>query len=133
MILTIGLRTALITPKIRATASSVSTLEVTEAVVSSMPGTTAVATARAAAEASTRIRNRMPHLGITGSPGCLRAPMAKIGEARPRRALPPARPPAPVRAAGGERDRGPTIVRARAPYDQGVQGCSTAAWLLAPP
>src|SRR5262249_58557430 len=58
---------------------------------------------------------------------------AKTGEARPRRALPPARPPAPVRAAGGERDRGPTIVRARAPYDHGVQGCSTAAWLLAPP
>jgi hypothetical protein len=43
-------------------------LDVTEPVVSSMPGTTAVATARAAAEASTRIRNRMPHLGITVCP-----------------------------------------------------------------
>src|SRR6516165_11441784 len=53
-----------------ATQKSVSTLDVTEAVVSSMPGTTAVATARAAAEASTRIRNRMPHLGIAGRPGC---------------------------------------------------------------
>src|SRR5215831_9334403 len=48
----------------RATARSVSTLDVTEEVVNSMPGTTAVATARAAAEASTRLRNRMPHLGI---------------------------------------------------------------------
>src|SRR6516162_6279845 len=52
-----------------ATPRSVSTLDVTEAVVSSMPGTTAVATARAAADASTRIRNRMPHLGIAGGPG----------------------------------------------------------------
>src|SRR5262249_415606 len=67
-ILTIGLRIALTTPKIRATPRSVSPLDATEAVVSSMPGTTAVATARAAAEASRRIRNRMPHLGITGVP-----------------------------------------------------------------
>src|SRR5215470_12063522 len=65
----------------RATASSVSTLDVTEPVVSSMPGTTAVATARAAAEASTRIRNRMPHLGTAARPGFPHIPGRADGQA----------------------------------------------------
>src|SRR5215468_6111493 len=55
----IGLRTALITPKIRATAISVSTFEVVDPVVSWMPGSTAVATASAAAETATRSRKGM--------------------------------------------------------------------------
>src|SRR5215472_7411611 len=65
----------------RATAMSVRTLDVTEPVVSSMPGTAAVATARAAAEASTRIRNRMPHLGTAGRPGYIRTSPVAAGKA----------------------------------------------------
>src|SRR6185437_3657541 len=52
----IGLRTALITPKIRATAIRVSSFEVVDPVVSWMPGSTAVATASAAAETARRSR-----------------------------------------------------------------------------
>src|SRR5215472_3852048 len=70
-ILTIGLITAFTTPKIRATPIRVRILDPSEAACSSIPGTTAVATARAAAETSTRSRKRMPHLGITDS---VRAP-----------------------------------------------------------
>src|SRR5437762_3585687 len=55
----IGLRTALIIPKIRATAISVSTFEVVDPAVSWMPGSTAVATASAAAETARRSRKRM--------------------------------------------------------------------------
>src|SRR6516225_2504515 len=82
-ILTIGLITAFTTPKIRATPTSVRILDVSEAACSSMPGTTAVATARAAAEASTRSRKRMPHLGITDRAA---APGGRSGQARARRA-----------------------------------------------
>src|SRR2546421_7735117 len=55
----IGLRNALITPKIRATAIRVSTFELVDPAVSWMPGSTAVATASAAAETATRNRKRM--------------------------------------------------------------------------
>src|SRR5437773_7197840 len=55
----IGLRNALITPKIRATAIRVSTFEVVDPAVSWMPGSTAVATASAAAETARRSRKRM--------------------------------------------------------------------------
>src|SRR5215467_3781444 len=55
----IGLSTALITPKIRATAMSVNSFDVVDPAVSSMPGSTAVATARAAAETATRSRKCM--------------------------------------------------------------------------
>src|SRR5258705_4369908 len=55
----IGLRNALITPKIRAPAIRVSPSETVDAAVSWMPGSTAVATASAAAETATRSRKRI--------------------------------------------------------------------------
>src|SRR5262244_465849 len=73
----IGLRTALITPKIRATAIRVSTFEVVDPVVSWMPGSTAVATASAAAETATRSRKGM---GQSWHPGAGHA----IGRSRCR-------------------------------------------------
>src|SRR5262249_19507566 len=75
----IGLRTALITPKIRATAISVSTFEAVDPVVSWMPGSTAVATASAAAETATRSRKRMG--AILASPAPV-TPSADPGAAR---------------------------------------------------
>src|SRR5437016_2014 len=61
-----GLSTPFTTPKITATAISVSTLDSALPVVSWMPGTSQVATARAAAEATTRIRARMEQSWHTG-------------------------------------------------------------------
>src|ERR1035441_3293078 len=55
-----GLSTALATPKISATTISVQIFDDVLAVVSSMPGTSAVAMPTAAAVISTRIRNFMP-------------------------------------------------------------------------
>src|SRR6516162_3462078 len=99
-ILTIGLITAFTTPKIRATPTSVRILDVSEAACSSMPGTTAVATARAAAEASTRSRKRMPHLGITDRAA---APGGRSGQARC--AARPVHGPAGTRAGQHDPDR----------------------------
>src|SRR5580693_2113861 len=59
MTLISGLRTALMTPKIAATATSVPIFDQSLPASSSMPGTTAVATARAAAETTTRSKNLM--------------------------------------------------------------------------
>src|SRR5215472_780890 len=57
--LTIGLSTALIRPKISATAARVPTLDAVEPAVSSMPGSAHVATSSATALIRTRMTNRM--------------------------------------------------------------------------
>src|ERR1700683_1651598 len=59
MTLISGFRKALMTPKIAATATSVPIFDQSLPASSSMPGTTAVATARAAAETTTRSKNLM--------------------------------------------------------------------------
>src|SRR6266853_1290606 len=71
MTLISGLSVALMTPKIRATTSSVPTFDQPLPASSSIPGTTAVATPRAAAETTTRSRNFINQilldLGVTYS------------------------------------------------------------------
>src|SRR5262249_14731506 len=79
MVLMIGLRIALITPKIRATAIRVSTFSVVDPAVSWMPGSTAVATASAAAETATRSRKRMGQSWHSGGDHAIGGP----GAARP--------------------------------------------------
>src|SRR5262245_49135347 len=75
----IGLRTALITPKIKATATSVSTFEVVDPAVSSMPGSTAVATASAAAETATRSRKCMGQSWHSGADHAIGGPRRRGG------------------------------------------------------
>src|SRR5262249_46892284 len=75
----IGLSTALITPKIRATAMSVNSFDVVDPAVSSMPGSTAVATARAAAETATRSRKCMRQSWHSGADHAIGGPWRRTG------------------------------------------------------
>src|SRR6516225_3693080 len=84
----IGLRNALINPMIRATAIRVSSFLVVDPAVRWMPGSTAVATASAAAEMARRSRKRMgqswhPPVPLTpsASPGATWAEAARTGPA----------------------------------------------------
>src|SRR6266566_2910648 len=87
----IGLRNALITPKIRATAIRVSSFEIVDPAVSWMPGSTAVATASAAAETATRNRKRMGQSWHSGTDHTIGRPAA--ARERLRRHRPLLRPP----------------------------------------
>src|SRR2546430_9438920 len=87
----IGLRNALITPKIRATATRVSSFEIVDPAVSWMPGSTAVATASAAAATATRNRKRMGQSWHSGTDHTIGRPAA--ARERLRRHRPLLRPP----------------------------------------
>src|SRR6476620_6449351 len=89
----IGLRTALITPTIRATSIRVSTFEVVDPVVSWMPGSTAVATASAAAETARRSRKCMGPILASPAPVTQSAGGAAGGKAVPAGAGPARSPP----------------------------------------
>src|SRR2546429_8987648 len=95
----IGLRNALITPKIRATATRVSSFEIVDPAVSWMPGSTAVATASAAAETATRNRKRMGQSWHSGTDHTIGRPAA-ARERLPRH-RPPLQPPGKGQGAPG--------------------------------
>src|SRR6516225_2190927 len=83
MTLISGLSVALMMPKIRATASSVPAFDQPLAAGSVIPGTTQVATPRAAAETSTRSRNLIAEILLDSAAGSRGNPTRRISPEEP--------------------------------------------------